>query len=117
MNSQIVLLFAMIAVAVSSPLAEHLDSMSKVTPTPVFISSPRPDLMKLHAAAAPAPMVSSVSIPKSEEVDSAIHTLTTGESAKTAGDLDGANTLIVGVPYGGYLGGFGFPYGGFGFGR
>jgi hypothetical protein len=90
MNSQIALLFGLICViqlSMSSPLAEH----PMATPTPT-------------------PALSSITIPKSKAVDSAIHTLKTGE---TNGDLDGANTIFLGVPFGGY-GGFGYP--GFGYG-
>jgi hypothetical protein len=124
MNPQIALisiaivgLVCAVQLGTSSPLADHsTGSMAHDTPTPtpflkktpVSISSPRPD----------APKVSSVSIPKSKEVDSAIHTLKTktGEplDANNA-DLDGANTIFFGIPYGGFgFGGIGYP--GFGYG-
>jgi len=125
MNSQIALiavvsLVCAVQLATSSPLSDHDTasmSRSKPTPTPFLktpysVSSPRPD----------APKVSSVSIPKSKEVDSAIHTLKTktGEpvDANNAdADLDGANTFFIGMPYGGFYGGFpGFGYPGFGMG-
>jgi len=97
-----------IQIVLSSPLVDH-DSNSKP------VAPPLP---------APSPLVSSVSIPKSAEVDSAIHTLKTGEPANAANidgqekDLDSASSFIFAVPYGGlgFGGGFGYPgyYGGYG---
>lgn len=138
------LIFALLCIAqlaMPSPLLGLLD-----TPASTKSDSPNPLLSvnvgnPLSALATPlsvvrnlrstSPMSSSVVVPKTKEVDSAIHSLSKDSSSapmdQAKEDLDGANTLIVPVGIYGGFGGFGYPglgyggpglgYGGYGWGR
>lgn len=54
-----------------------------------------------------SPSVSSVSLPKTKAVDEAIKNLSSNNNGESE-DLEGANTIILGVPFVG-VGGYGYP--------
>lgn len=114
MNSQILILalLCVAQLAFSSPMPEHPETTKFVNPASALRARTRRSV---------AP-VSSVVVPKTPEVESAIHSLSqdtkgspsTNANGKTTDDLDGANTFILPVPVIG--GGFGYPGPGYGYG-